>query len=98
MPSTEDVAALRGRAAELEAELSRTWKRIGEIERRCHHEWGETTYDPIRRPLGVEISSTNGISFPKTTSPRWSRRCVRCQKIQYTTASKPSGLVADFGK
>lgn len=57
----------------------------------CHHEWGEVKYDPevTQEPIyetrwqGVDCWPELVGSRPVRT-PRWSRTCKKCGKVEYT--------------
>jgi hypothetical protein len=58
----------------------------------CHHEWGETKYDPEIKsePADFELVHQGSDCWSRPTRyrdveyPRWSRTCKKCGKVEYT--------------
>lgn len=95
----EEIATLREQVRRKEWQLF-------EIQRTCKHKWTAPKYDPIIRPGGSSPGDTPGTmgvdfrgpcSWPEERTPRWSRTCTVCNKVEYTSKTKVTAEAADFG-
>lgn len=94
------------RKEELKREYTQKLARIEQEERNCCHEWEASIYNPEIKyvPYGIKIIGYAGNMWSEPEGyreekiPRWSRRCKKCGKVEYTYKKKPviSCYEADF--
>lgn len=94
------------RKEELEREYKQKLAQIEREQSQCSHIWEPTIYNPGKKmvPYGCRILR-QGVDFwsepegyREESVPRWSRRCRKCGKVEYTYKQKPiiSDYEADF--
>lgn len=82
---------IKEKVAHLEQAIKDLEKELQTVD--CDHEWTGHIYDPIRRPgyrdpgdppgtMGVDRRLPSYI--PPLEIPRWTRRCLKCGKVQET--------------
>jgi hypothetical protein len=68
-----------------------------EIKNKCKHEWAKVKYDPIITkgyevpgdpPGTMGIDRRSAFYVAGTTTPRWTRTCLRCGFVQTTKTTK----------
>ena len=100
MLTNKRAGDLRERIIQLELEISQDKEELAEIESRCSHSWGSTTYAPIEHKaytIPGDKPGTMGVDFrpsmyvPASTQKRWKRVCNHCGKIEYTERTQPTG-------
>ena len=80
----------------LEKELKEAKTRQSNLERNCNHQWEEVKYDPEKymEEYCTGEYDIQGIhmwpktSFKESYKQRWSRKCNKCGKIEYTYEQK----------
>lgn len=94
------------RKEELEREYKQKFAQIEREQSQCSHIWEQTIYNPAKKmvPYGCRVLR-QGVDFwsepegyREENVPRWSRRCKKCGKVEYTYKQKPiiSDYEADF--
>ena len=94
------------RKEELEREYKQKLAQIEREQSQCSHIWEPTIYNPEKKmvPYGIKITGYAGNmwsepeGYREESVPRWSRRCKKCGKAEYTYKQKPiiSDYEADF--
>lgn len=83
-------------------------QKLAEIEREqrcCCHEWEEPVYNPETKqvPYGFKITGRGADIWSEPEGyrdekvPRWSRRCKKCGKVEYTYKQKTKTEVTTYG-
>ena len=94
----------RAKLASLYEQTQQLWKEIEAEESRCEHRWDESIYDPETRKepssfglvgMGSDVW-TQPDGWHEVTVPRWSRTCLDCGKVEYTTTQKPVAFAPVF--
>jgi len=91
------IEDLRKAIRAAEENLKNYKARLDTLERECPHQWGEVIYDPIKYPgyhspgdppgtMGVDRRLPSYVE-PSTT-PRWTRTCEVCGKVEITTRTQ----------
>lgn len=92
---------LRADAAEAELKARSAKSAMDLAIRQCRHNYGDPKYDPKIIPGGHDPGDPPGVggsdhrfphSWPETQVPRWSRTCLTCGHVDYTsqTHEEPS--------
>ncbi len=91
---------------EIEREYKLKLALIEREQKQCSHVWESTIYNPEKKmvPYGCKtiVQGSDIWSEPEgyreENVPRWSRRCEKCGKVEYTYKQKPiiSDYEADF--
>jgi hypothetical protein len=81
---------------------------LARMENQCQHRWSEAKYTPEHHEsytIPGDEPGTMGVDFrgpmyvPPSETPKWTRTCLECGKIQITTASKTQEKkIPDFGR
>ena len=89
---------------QLRKEYEEKLANLRKTQNNCNHEWEEVKYDPEikKEPASYEYEGAGVDKWPVVTSwkevkiPRWSRKCKKCDKIEYTYDQKPTKYEPDF--
>lgn len=93
---TPEALHIRSDVAHAESQLRNARSALANLEARCSHVWGRVVSDPIIRKGYTEpgdVPGTMGIDFrpsfyvPEQVTPRWTRTCTVCGKVEETTAT-----------
>jgi len=77
----------------LEVRLRKARDELRTFYESCEHEWGPVTYTPLMSceytdpgdpPSSYSIDTGLPVYVPGHTTPRWSRTCKCCGKVEYT--------------
>jgi len=101
MDTKEKRALIRERAVE----LKRLREEVESEEAACEHDWAKTIYDPDTKMEGVfDHFEPHGsdpepiYNYHEVKVDRWSRRCRKCGKKEFTRKQKTVETAPDFGK
>ena len=96
--ANQNLERAKSSVADLTSQLDRIWKH-------CQHHWGEIKKVEERQPgytipgdppgtMGVDW---RGPTYVESKTDVWyERECQNCGKVETTTQTKPSKMVADF--
>lgn len=93
---TPEARNIRSAVAHAEFQLSSARSALSNLEARCSHEWGQVVSDPIIRkgytepgdaPGTMGIDHRSSFYVPEQVTPRWTRTCNLCGKVEETTAT-----------
>ena len=98
-----DTNEKRRQAETLETQARSLREQIEREVRTCHHNWGQTKYDPesyqeaVYSHLEAHGSDPTPIyNYVPAKRDRWSRTCLNCGLVQYTNKMAPANYVPDF--
>jgi hypothetical protein len=92
-----EVDAIREEIKRTEKKLSDKQRVLAEIERGCHHDWGNVVPDHIYHeaytcpgdpPGTMGVDWRGPVHVPSRTEHRWKRTCRLCGKVEYTSRTK----------
>lgn len=90
---TPEAQMIRERVASLKRDLASAESRLSSLERTCRHGFDKVVSDPIIRPGYYEpgdppgtmgIDHRSGFHVPESRTPRWTRTCLYCGKVEET--------------
>jgi hypothetical protein len=100
-----DPFELRKKITSLSTELESAKKELGEIERRCQHDWNDPVYTPEHHeahripgdpPGTMGVDWRGPLDVPAKTIPKWTRTCKRCGMPETTTQTEVAKVRPKF--
>ncbi len=86
----EQIAHIREEIGMLQADISRKWREIAELETTCQHNWSLPRFAPLK------IDCFEGSYGTILQQRKWERECSNCGKIE-TTYKEKQVSYPDFG-
>ena len=92
------------REQEIRNEFERQLRELHEEQANCNHDWTDPKYDPeiTRKPIKYEIVRQGSdmwerpCEWGEVSIDRWSRKCKKCGKVEYTKEAIPTRFVPKF--
>lgn len=92
------------REQEIRNEFERQLRELHEEQANCNHDWTDPEYDPeiTRRPSRYETVRQGSdiwerpCEWKEVSIDRWSRKCKKCGKVEYTKEAIPTQFVPKF--
>ena len=95
-PNEMDAYELRAYIDVQASQLTAAQRRLTALERQCQHDWSPAVDASIYhkayriegdKPGTMGVDWRGPMDVPASTERRWSRRCRKCGKVEFTTST-----------